>query len=247
MGPNAFLPHFRTDAVPAPVAALGVTPAPIRPEPKSHRQARLVLLVLAPPGDAPAYLQIVAAFARALAQPEIVAALLAAQSSDEVLGNAALQDIVLEGPLLVRDIMTTRVYTVGPDTPLAEAAARLLRHNVEALPVVGSGGEVMGMISNGELLRYLVPSFVQRVNTGKSRALRKVAGKAVDPGQIPVREAMVRNVFCLSEDQTVAEAATLMTNKEMVRFPVVSDGVLTGFLTRADVVRKLVGSRDLAR
>ncbi|MGH7702209.1 MAG: CBS domain-containing protein, partial [Gemmatimonadales bacterium] len=61
------------------------------------------------------------------------------------------------------------------------------------------------------------------------------------PGQLPVREAMSRNVFCLSEDQTVAEAATLMTNKELDRFPVVREGVITGFLTRADIVRKLVG------
>lgn len=242
MGPNAFLPHFRTDAVPALVVALGVSPAPIRREPKSRRQARLVLLIVAPPGEASTYLQAVAGFARALSEPEVVTGLLAARSAREVLENPALNNIALEGQLLVRDIMSTEVKTVGPDTPLREAAGILVQHNLEALPVVAEGGEVVGLISNGELLRYLVPAYVQRVNTGKTVSARKVGGRVVtDPGQLPVREAMSRNVFCLSEDQTVAEAATLMTNKELDRFPVVREGVITGFLTRADIVRKLIG------
>jgi len=243
MGTHAVLPHFRSDAVTSVVAALGLCPEPIRPAPKAPRAVRIVLMVIAPPGEAAAYLQAVAAFARALAQPETVATLLQAHSAADVFAIPGLRDVSLEGPLLVRDLMTTTVVSVTPDTPLGEAAALLLQHRIQALPVVGGAGEVLGVVSHGELIRYLVPSYVQRVNTGKIMAARKVGGKIVtDVAQLPVREAMSRNVLCLSEDQTIADAATLMANKDIERFPVVREGVLTGFLTRADIVRKLVGN-----
>jgi CBS domain-containing protein len=242
MGTHAVLPHFRSDAVTAVVAALGICPEPIRPAPKAPRKVRIVLMVIAPPGEAAAYLQAVAAFARALAQPETVAALLKAGSSAEVFSTPGLRDVSLVGPLLVRDLMTTNVVSVAPETPLGEAASLLLQHRIQALPVVGDAREVLGVVSHGELIRYLVPSYVQRVNTGKIMAARRVGGRIVsDPAQLPVREAMNRNVLCLSEDQTIADAATLMANKDIHRFPVVREGVLTGFLTRADIVRKLVG------
>ena len=242
MGPSTFLPHFRTDAVAGLVVALGVAPAPIRRQPKAPRQGRVVLLVVAPPGEAAAYLQAIAAFARALAQPEVVAALHAARSAAEVLAIPALSEVTLEGQLLVRDLMTTVVHSVSPETLLGEAAALLMQHRIAALPVVGEGGQFLGLITHAELLRYLVPSYVHRVNTGQMAAARKVAGKVVtDPAQLPVREAMMRNVLCLPEDQTIADVATLMANKDLDHLPVVREGVLTGFLTQADVVRKVIG------
>ncbi len=242
MGPNAFLPHFRTDAVDGVVVALGVAPGPIRRGPKAPRQARVVLLVVAPPREAAAYLQVIAAFARALGQPEVVAALHHARSAAEVLAIPGLDQIALEGQLTVRDVMTAPVVSVGLDTPLGEAARLLMQHGFEALPVVGDRGEVVGLVTNAELLRYLLPAYVQRVNTGKSPAVRKVGGRIVaDPRQLPVREAMVRNVVCVPEDQTLSDAASLMANKDLDRIPVVRDGVLTGMLTRADIVRKLIG------
>jgi len=55
-----------------------------------------------------------------------------------------------------------------------------------------------------------------------------------------VREVMDRSVLCLEEDQTIADVAALMLSKEVERFPVTRDGTLVGYLTRADIVRKLL-------
>jgi CBS domain-containing protein len=49
-------------------------------------------------------------------------------------------------------------------------------------------------------------------------------------------------VLCVSAEQPLAEVAALMANKEVDRVPVVRDGKLVGFLTRGDIVRKLIGS-----
>jgi CBS domain-containing protein len=51
---------------------------------------------------------------------------------------------------------------------------------------------------------------------------------------------MDRSVLCLAEDQTVADVAALMLAKDVDRFPVTRDGALVGFLTRGDIIRKLL-------
>jgi CBS domain-containing protein len=61
-------------------------------------------------------------------------------------------------------------------------------------------------------------------------------------GSKTVRDAMTRQVLCVAPEQPIAEVASLMSNKEVDRVPVVRDGRLVGFLTRGDIVRKLIGN-----
>ena len=225
LGPHAWLPHFRTDAVPALVVALGIAEAPIAGGP------RMILLIVAPPGEHAAYLQTVAAFARALARADVADALLSARSAADVLALPALREAELEGPILVRDLMRAEVVALRPDDTLDEAARLLQHHGVEALPVVGDAGQLVGLLSHRELL---VPGYVQKVAAGATRP---------DPRTSLVRDAMARSVLCVSEDQTLADAANLLAAKDAERVPVVKDGVLRGFVTRADLVRRLLDSR----
>jgi CBS domain-containing protein len=227
LGPHTWLPHFRTDAVPALVAALGIAEAPIAGGP------RMILLIVAPPGEPAAYLQTVAAFARVLARPDVADALLSARLPADVLTLPALRETELEGQVLVRDLMRTEVVALRPDDTLEEAVRLLQRHGVEALPVVGDAGQLLGLLSHRELLRLLVPGYVQKVAAGAARP---------DPRASLVRDAMVRSVVCVSEDQTLADAANLLASKDAERVPVVKDGVLRGFVTRADLVRRLLDS-----
>ena len=239
LGPHAWLPHFLTDAVPALVVALGIAEAPIAggergPDGHEGPDPRMILLIVAPPRDTATYLQTVAAFARALARPEVAQALLGAGSAAEALALPALRGVELEGQLLVRDVMRAEVVALRPDDSLEEAARLLQEHGVDALPVVGQAGQVVGILSNRELLRLLVPAYVQRVTAG---------GPTADSRTARVRDAMARSVLCVSEDQSLADAANLLATKDVERAPVVKDGVLRGFVTRADLVRRLLGSR----
>jgi CBS domain-containing protein len=79
-----------------------------------------------------------------------------------------------------------------------------------------------------------VPEFQQRAKSGEHRRT------GTDPQLLPVREAMSRSVLCLSDEQPLADVASLMNSKDVDRFPVVRDGVLVGFLTRADLIRRLL-------
>src|SRR3989454_12191967 len=84
--------------------------------------------------------------------------------------------------------------------------------------------------------------FVQRTKTGEFHAPTRsqLQRGSADPQLIPAKEAMARSVLCLAEDQTLADVANLMSSKDVDRFPVVRQGVVVGFLTRADVVRRLI-------
>lgn len=243
LGPHAVLPHFRSDAVDGVVAALGVAPRPMTghgTEAEVGPGARIMLLVIAPPREAAAYLQAVAAFARALARPEVVEGLHAAVDPGEVLELAGLYDVRLEEELLVGDVMAPASVALSPEMPLEEAARLLVRHGLDAAPVVGPAREVIGLLSNRELLRHVLPSYVQQVRTGERPRLPRRKNDGL-PGAVLVRDAMARNVLCVSEDQSLSDVASLLANKDVPCLPVVQEGVLRGVLTRAEIVRKLIG------
>jgi CBS domain-containing protein len=242
LGPHAWLPHFRTDAVRGLVVALGIADGPIAAGERETgavrgAEPRMILLIVASPRDTASYLQTVAAFARMLARDDVAEALGSARSPAEVLALPALRDQELEGQLLVRDVMHAQVVALRPDDTLDAAARTLGRVGAAALPVVAEGGQVVGMLSYRELLRQFAPGYVQRA-TGATPAKLPA-----DPRTLHVRDAMARTVFCVSEDQTVADAAHLLTSRDVERVPVVAEGVLRGFLTRADLVHRLLGSR----
>jgi CBS domain-containing protein len=109
-----------------------------------------------------------------------------------------------------------------------------VRAGVAGLPVVDDGGRVVGMLGQRELLQHLLTSYLQR------------GGHAPPPppgaGTRTVKDVMTRQVLCVSPEQPLAEVAAMMSNKDVDRVPVVREGLLVGFLTRGDIVRKLIGS-----
>ncbi|HYU28738.1 MAG TPA: CBS domain-containing protein [Gemmatimonadales bacterium] len=245
VGEHAFLPHFRTEAVRKLATAMGVSTTPIRWEKDANRTARIVILIVAPPRETSTYLQVVGAFARLLSDPATVLAMLAAKSPEQLVQIGALQNVELPTHLAVRDLMTSHVLSARPEQQLGDVARMMMEKDVRALPVVDDHGALVGMVTHRELLKYLIPDYLQRSKSGKFRALpaNMMAGQgSVDPRGLPVKDVMSRAVLCLSEDQTLTDVANLMNNKDVDRFPVVREGIVVGFLTRADLIRRLVAN-----
>ena len=242
VGEHAFLPHFRTEAVRSLLTAVGIAPTAIRSEKDPHRAARVVIFIVAPPRETPTYLQVMGALARALSDADTVRALHAARTPEDVMALPALAAIELPSHLLVKDVMTARVFTVGPETRLGDVARLMVERDVRALPVVDDAGALLGMVTHRELLRFLIPDYLQRTKSGEFRAPTKsqIQRGSANPQQIPVKEAMARSVLCLAEDQTLSDVANLMSSKDADRFPVVREGKVVGFLTRADLIRRLI-------
>ncbi len=236
---QTFLMYFRTDAVPRLTVALGVAPEPMHREHDPAKQARIVLLIAAPPRETSRFLRAVSGFSHALAREDVVDGLLAAEDAADVLAIEPLAEVEMQDYLTVRDVMVRRQISVRPDASLGEAARKMVVHNVPSLLVVSDTNEVLGMVTHRELLRYLLPVHVRRLTGGPSEPT--AVATLSDPFAMPVREVMDRSVLCVSEDQTVGEVANMMLNRKIDRFPVVRDGALIGFLTQGDVVRRLFG------
>lgn len=237
MGDRAFVMHYRTDAVSELVVAVGTSPQPVHRDVKDGESpgARIVLFIVAPPRHAARYLQVLSAFARLLSQQDVVAAITAAPDAESLAALPALRAVQLPEQLAVRDVMTDRPRTTTADTPLRDAASVIADGGFGALPVVDETGLLVGMLSERELVRYLMQSQLQTgsgvrtpVETGRQRRL--------------VRDVMTRQVLCVSPEQPLAEVASLMVNKDLDGVPVVREGRVAGYLSRGDIIRKLIGS-----
>ncbi len=232
---RVFLAHFRTDAVKDLAVAMGVAPSPVGREQGEGepQRARIVMLLLAPPRLAARYLQVLGAFARLLSDEAVVVQILAATTVASLLSVPALARYELPEELSVRDLMTENPRTATPDTPLRDAARLMARSVINAMPVVDGGGLLLGLLSERELMRHLVTSYLQ-----SGAPQRPTAGANM---RRSVRDVMTRQVLAVSPEQPLAEVASLMTNKDVDGVPVVREGRLVGFLTRGDIVRKLIG------
>lgn len=227
------LPHYRTTEVDRVVVALGIASDPLNArEAGLDARPRLVVLVLAPPEAASLYLKVLSSLARILRQDDVTDRLLQQTSAHGVLAVHELGDRDIQATLAVRDVMMGGVHPIPPHTPVKEAVQILLRRRVRAVPVVGEKGEVLGLVSERDIMRALMP--VPRANS-------TVEADQPPPADLRVRDIMTRSVLCVPEDLALAEAATMMVNKDIGVLPVVADGALVGIITRGEIIRKLFG------
>lgn len=233
VAPDVVLPHYRTGAVDALHVALGLAPDGLDARDMGiETRPRVVALILAPTDAATLYLQTVAALARVFRDPRTVDRIVAAATPEEVLSAADLANLRLQPRLTVRDIMIHGVSSVTPATSVRDAVDLMLRRRLRAIPVVGEKLEVLGIISEWDIMRGLLP---QIPRAGQESGTDNV------PETLRVRDIMTRSVLCISEELGLEEAANMMINKDVEQFPVTSEGKLSGFLTRSDIIRKLFG------
>jgi CBS domain-containing protein len=133
-----------------------------------------------------------------------------------------------------KDIMSSPVITVGPDTSVKEAAAILVSKRISALPVLNELGELVGIVSEADLVtletqpdprRHVIPSQYKRKN------IPRVVG-----------EVMTRDVIAVDEEADVALVARLMLEHRLKSIPVAVGGDVVGIVARRDVLRVLARS-----
>jgi CBS domain-containing protein len=143
-----------------------------------------------------------------------------------------------------QEIMTRDVCTVGPDTPVVEIARRLTERRISAVPVVDAAGRVLGIVSEGDLIRRPEIGTEPRrswwlelvgSNDERAREYTKTHGAAA-------RDVMTRHVVVVDESIGVGDVAEILQANAIKRVPVVRDGKLVGIISRGDLVRALARS-----
>jgi CBS domain-containing protein len=137
----------------------------------------------------------------------------------------------------IEKLMSENAIAVGPETPLRDVAAMLAEHRISGLPVVGEGQQVLGVVSEADILLK-----EQGPGPPHGRIVGwLLAGGVPDTGKLSARtagEAMTSPAITIGRGAHVSSAARLMTEHGIKRLPVVdADGVLIGIVTRADLVR----------
>jgi CBS domain-containing protein len=130
----------------------------------------------------------------------------------------------------VRDVMSSPVVTVAPDTHLKEVADLLVRHEVSAVPVVEDGA-LVGIVSEADLVPLeLAPD--PRAHLAPVRE---------PPPGVPrvVAEVMTREVVALPEGADAAEAGRLMLERRIKSIPVVQGRRVVGIVARRDLLKVL--------
>ena len=140
-----------------------------------------------------------------------------------------------------RDIMTSEVITVSPDTAVRHIAALLFMHRISAVPVVANG-KLAGIVSEADLLhRHEIGTEGTRAG---SRWLQLLSGDGsvsayVKSHATRARDVMTRDVVTVRPDTPLAEVATLLERRRVRRVPVVEGEHVVGILSRSDLVKAL--------
>lgn len=193
---------------------------------------RIVLLLTEHP-LATLTVQVIPALTKLFEKSSAVDAVTSAESETEMIEIDAFQGVELHEYPLVSDAMTPMTYRVYPDTPIEEAVSLMNRRNLRALAVVGEQHELIGIVTSGDLLGYLLPA----VRSSDSES-------DLSMSDATVRDAMSRAVMCVSGDQSLMEAAHIMVNKRIHQLPVTKEGQVVGFLTRDRILNTLFGSEE---
>lgn len=130
-----------------------------------------------------------------------------------------------------REIMSCPVVTAPVDLPVREAVALLAEHHITSLPVVDDDGQVIGMVSEVDLLRSRLPH--------DPRAhLRRLDDRADPAGT--VGEVMTDEAICLSADADAADVAQVLVDNRVRAVPILRGGDLIGIVSRRDLLRTLL-------
>ncbi|MCL7940502.1 CBS domain-containing protein [Halomonas sp. ATCH28] len=145
------------------------------------------------------------------------------------------------------DVMTPNVITVTPDSEVSEIASLLLEHGISAVPVVDADDKVLGIVSEGDLMRRVENDTDQH----KSWWLKLFSGggDAVDYVKSHGRKAseiMTPHPLTIAEDEPLHRIASLLEKRRIKRVPVVRDGRLVGIVSRSNLLRGFSVSRQPA-
>jgi CBS domain-containing protein len=148
--------------------------------------------------------------------------------------------------LKAKDLMTSPVITVRPETPVREVSRLMLQHRISGLPVVGEDERIVGIITESDLLQkasgpsplerlaFLRPEQAQELEQHLRRYEAKVAS-----------EMMTRPVVTAEETTSLRELARLMADRRINRVPIAREGHVVGIVTRHDILKAFARSDEV--
>lgn len=144
------------------------------------------------------------------------------------------------------DAMTSTVVSIDPNSSVKEAAQLMLEKGISAVPVVDKKGHLVGIVSEGDLLR--------RAESGTERhrsrwlemfmANSTLAAEYAKAHARKVKDVMTADVVTVAEETPLSEVADLLESRGIKRVPVVRSGQVVGVVARSDLLKAVATAQD---
>ncbi|MCM8780708.1 MAG: CBS domain-containing protein [Candidatus Omnitrophica bacterium] len=142
----------------------------------------------------------------------------------------------------VKDIMTRGVKSLSPHTTIREALNLLLEMHISGLPVINENNKIIGMFTEKDVLRNLLPSYIDKVgNFVYEENPKSIKKKIQDLLNLKVSQVMRKDVLIVDEDTALCEVARIMLTQRTRRLPVVDkDKNIVGIVAREDILKAYI-------
>jgi len=144
-----------------------------------------------------------------------------------------------------RDIMSTALITVSPDTTVDELGRLFIEKGISGVPVVDAEQNLFGVVTENDLIkqnrRFHIPTIVRLFDAFIPLGASSMEKEILRMSASKVSEICSRTVITVSPETTLQEIATIMSEKGVHLLPVVSAGRLVGIVGKMDVIKGAMG------
>ena len=143
-----------------------------------------------------------------------------------------------------KDAMTVDVVTVSPDHSVRHAAQIMLDHRISGVPVVDDGGRLVGILTEGDLMRRSELGFAAlSLGDRQSPTCEEWVRAYVKGHSWKVADVMTSDLVEVAEETPLARIAALLGKHGIKRVPVMREGHLVGIVSRADLLQAFVTAK----
>jgi CBS domain-containing protein len=147
--------------------------------------------------------------------------------------------------LKVKDIMTTELITVSPQTEITSAAKILLEKRINGLPVIDDSGKLVGILCQSDLVAQQKSIPIPSVYTLLDSFIPLTSLKRIDKevqkiAALKVEQAMTPDPVTVGPETDIEDVARLMVDKKYHTLPVVEGDKIIGIVGKEDVLKTLL-------
>ncbi len=144
--------------------------------------------------------------------------------------------------LIAKDIMTKNVITVTPDSSVEKLSSLLVKNEISGVPVVDDSGALYGIVTDNDLIdrnkRLHIPTVVSFLDAAiYLESSKKFEQDVKRLTATRVGDICTRKVVTITEETSIVDIATIMSEKKIHLLPVVKAGKVTGIIGKRDVVQ----------
>lgn len=136
----------------------------------------------------------------------------------------------------IGEIMTKTIYTASPDDSIKKIVELIYGYRISGVPVVNSEGELVGIISEKDILKAIYPTYGEfHEDLFRNMDFEEMEKRYNDVTNLKALDLMTKDVISVSPDAPALKVASLMLLEKIRRVLVVENKKLVGIVSQGDI------------